>query len=172
MKNEINDIYGQLYTQLLRQAAGQLRRDPRASLSPSSLVHEAWARLCKQPELAQHSPEHFKAIAARQMRQILIDTARKRLAERRGGKDRVSVTMNTAHGADSPMELSLEELYDLDAGLRELAARKPRLEAVAELFFFAGCTIAEIAQEVGMSESAVDRDLRYLREWLRKRLSK
>lgn len=167
MGNEFNDLYGQLYSQLLRRAAFQLRRFPAASLSPASLVHEAWARLAKTPEVGGFPTAHFKAIAARQMRQILIDAARKRQALRRGGAQQFRITLNTDVGAQAS---SLDQLLDIDAAIKELGSKKARLEPIAELRYFAGCTGREIAEQVGMSEAAVDRDLRFIREELVRRV--
>ena len=165
MPASLDTFYRRYYTQLLRRAAAALRNDPQATLTPASLVHEAWLRLHKASDM-QKEPDHFRAIAARLMRRILVDAARRRKAQRRGGKERFRVTLSNLQ---TPVPCSLDRLIDFHTALDELGRRKARLEVVAELYFFAGATAAEVAQEVGLSRASVERDVAYIRGFLERR---
>src|SRR5437764_10218617 len=81
----LDDLFSATYEELRRLAAAVRRGDPSATLSPTALVNEAWLKLRESPHLAQTSPAHFRRIAARAMRQVLVEAARRRRAENRGG---------------------------------------------------------------------------------------
>jgi RNA polymerase sigma factor (TIGR02999 family) len=170
MPEHFNRQYEDSYRELLKLAAAALRRDPRARLSPATLVHEAWVRLVRTPAVADTSPAHFKAIAARAMRQILVDAARHRSARRRGGPGLFTVGLNDAQlGA----ACSADQLLDVDAaliGLRGAGENGPRMESAAVLRCFGGCTDAEIAAVLDVSETTVERDWRFARAWLKSKL--
>ncbi len=148
----------------LRRLAGHLkRREPGITLDPTGLVNEAWIKLSRSPELADTSPLHFKRIAARAMRQVLVESARRRHAEKRGGPDRVAITLDD--NLSDPAAMATDVLM-LDGALDELERRHPRPAAVVEARFFGGLTTSEIAESLAISEATVLRDWRTARAWL------
>lgn len=156
-----------LYPELRRLAQGAMRREGSShTLQPTALVNEAFLRL-SGGALAVESRAHFLALAARLMRRILIDHARGRARDKRGG-DRFQVTLTEgAKVGDGP---SLE-LVDLDRALDELATFDPRRAQLLELQFFGGLTYPEMAEALGVSEATVHRDLRLARAWLQRQLA-
>jgi RNA polymerase sigma factor (TIGR02999 family) len=151
------------YDELRRLAAHLQRREPGATLDPTGLVNEAWLKLSRSPAVADTTPLHFKRIAARAMRQVLVEAARRRHADKRGGADRVAITLDD-HLAD-PGTMAADVL-ELDAALAELGEAHPRPAAVVEARFFGGLTTAEIAESLEISEATVLRDWRTARAWL------
>ena len=147
----------------LRRLAGLVRKSsPNATLSPTALVNEAWLKLSRTPPAGIASEIHFKRIAARAMRQILVDAARKKNAARHGG-DLVQVTFDD--GAEQ-MAATADDLIALDEALRELARISPRQAAMVEARFFGGLDIPETAELLGISEATVLRDWRAAKAWL------
>jgi RNA polymerase sigma factor (TIGR02999 family) len=139
------------------------RGDPSATLSPTALVNEAWLKLAGSPRFAATSRLHFKRIAARAMRQVLIEAARRRNADKRGGGENWTVTF------DDPVQEAAstgEELLALDAALSELASVNPRQAAMVESRFFGGLDVAEAAEMLGVSEATILRDWRAAKAWL------
>lgn len=148
----------------LRRLAGHLKQhDPGVTLDPTGLVNEAWVKLSRSPELADTSPLHFRRIAARAMRQVLVESARRRKAEKRGGPDRVAITLDD--NLADPGSLAADVLQ-LEEALAELGRRHPRPAAVVEARFFGGLTTIEIAEALEISEATVLRDWRTARAWL------
>lgn len=151
------------YAELRRLAAHLQRYDPAATLDPTGLVNAAWLKLAGSPELADTSPLHFKRIAARAMRQVLVEAARRRHAEKRGGGEAITVTLDEGSGAATDTAADVLALHDaLDA----LAAEHPRPAAVVEARYFGGLTTLEVAESLGISEATVLRDWRTARAWL------
>jgi RNA polymerase sigma factor (TIGR02999 family) len=155
-------LFSAAYEELRRLASSVVRHEASATLSPTALVNEAWLKLAGSPQLAQTSPAHFKRIAARAMRQVLIEAARRRNADKRGG-GAIAVTFDdalhdSATGAD--------ELLALDAALDELARIHPRQALMVESRFFGGLDIPETAQLLEVSEATVLRDWRAAKAWL------
>jgi len=149
-----------LYEELRRMAAAHFRReDPGQTLQPTALVHEAYVRLADQKLEGWEDRSQFLAIAARSMRRVLVDAGRARKADKRGGGlDRVTF-VDSAHS-----EWSLEvDVLDLDRALERLAAIRPRSLEIVELRFFAGLSLEETAQVLGVTKSAV------AKEWARAR---
>jgi RNA polymerase sigma factor (TIGR02999 family) len=130
------------------------------------LVNEAWMKLSASPGLAFASPLHFKRVAARAMRQVLIESARRRQASKRGG-DVCQVTFTES--IDGALTLG-EELLALDEALDGLARISPRQAQMVESRFFGGLEIPEIAELLGVSEATVHRDWRASRAWLAREL--
>ena len=160
--------YGLIYADLKRIAAAELRRNPGATLNTTALVHEAYAKLAAHHEGALASRSHYFSLAARAMRQILVDQARRRLAEKRGGGE-AHTDLDGAHAlADS----RAEELLQIDDALEKLAARDERAAKVVEWHFFAGLTFQEIADELGRHERTVRHDWELARAWLRKAMDR
>ena len=164
-KRALDDVFSATYEELRRLASAVKRSDFNASLTPTTLVNEAWLRLQSSPNLAFESALHFKRIAARAMRQILIEAARRRHAQKRGGEGwAIFVTLD-----DSTVEAiaaSDKELLAVDAALDELAQLSPRQAQVVESRFFGGLEMPEIAQLLGVSEATVLRDWRAAKAWL------
>ena len=161
-RGSLDALFSATYAELRRLALSVRGDDARATINPTALVNEAWAKLAKSPEVANTSPLHFKRIAARAMRQVLIEGARKRAAEKRGS-DAVMVTFDDA--ADQ-ITSDATQLLALDQALQDLAQLSPRQAAVVENRFFGGLDIPETAQLLGISEATVLRDWRAARAWL------
>ena len=160
-------LFPLLYSELRRQAGRYMRRERRChTLQPSGLVHEAYLRLANAPDLDWHDRAHFFAIAAKVMRQVLVDHARRRRAAQREG------CLVTFDDADAPVDAPLDppELLDLENALRELAALDPRQARVVELRFFGGLDVQETADVLGLSERTVKREWQTARAWLQHRL--
>jgi RNA polymerase sigma factor (TIGR02999 family) len=157
-----------VYDELRALAARYLRQErPGHTLQPTALVHEAYLRLVDCDRIDWKGRTHFFAMAAIQMRRILVEHARAAAAEKRGGVGR-RVTFDE-HLAQAP-ELSLEFLA-LDEALGRLAQRHERQGRIAELRLFGGMLVREIAFCVGVSERTVKEDWRVARAWLLKELS-
>ncbi|HET8899676.1 MAG TPA: ECF-type sigma factor [Rhodanobacteraceae bacterium] len=150
----------------LRRIAGGLMREQRAALTlqPTALAHEAWLKLAGS-EADWNDRSHFLAIAARAMRQILIDHARGQGRLKRDGGARISLTL--ADGEQLPAD---ERLILIDAELSRLQAESPRSAKVTELHYFGGLNYDEIASVAGISRATVERDLRFARAWIASRL--
>ena len=145
--------------------AACLLRHERPDLRPdsTSLVHEAYLRLIDQGQANQQDRAHFCAVAAQAMRRILVDHARHRKCEKRGGgHDRVPLDSALVLIEDS----ARADIEALDAALARLALINPRAAQVVELHFFAGLTLNESAATLGLSPSSVGRDWYYARSWL------
>jgi RNA polymerase sigma factor (TIGR02999 family) len=133
-------------------------------MSPTALVNEAWLKLAKQPQIGAASRLHFKRIAARAMRQLLVEAARRRNAHKRGGDGEVIfVTFDDSldRAATGP-----ENLLALDASLTELARLSPRQALIVESRFFGGLEVSEISNSIGVSEATILRDWRAAKAWL------
>lgn len=151
-------VYGQL------KAAARLllqqRRNADPSLSPTSLVHDAWVRLTSTERGTWRSEGHFRAAAATAMRHILVDRARKKKTEKHGtGWARVTLTGL----GDTPIDVGVEALSD---ALEQLEGFDPRGSEIVQMRFFAGMTNGEIAGVLELSERTVERDWRAARAWL------
>lgn len=159
----LDDLFSATYEELRRLAATVRRGQPGMTLTPTALVNEAWIKLAGTPAVARTSHLHFKRIAARAMRQVLVEAARRRLAQKRGGRDAVLVTFD-----DSIAEAAAwaGDLLGLEAALEELARLHPRQAQMVESRFFGGFEVAEIAEMLGISEATVLRDWRVAKAWL------
>jgi len=165
------DAYGRLFPMLyehLREVAhAQLRREARAragahTLSTTALVHEAWFKLAEPGKLALQDRGHFFGAAARAMRQVLVDHARRVGAAKRGA-GAAAVELDAANLA---VEERADVLLALDEALQRLAAMSPRLAQVVELRFFGGLTEEEVGNVLGVTERTVRRDWVKARAWL------
>ncbi len=159
---ELDQVFSAAYEELRRIAQLVRRNDPGATLSPTTLVNEAYLRLAATPAVARTSPLHFKRIAARAMRQVVVDLARRRIAEKRGGADNVAITLDEG----TPMTGAGEDVLALDAALDDLARLSPRQAQMVECRFFGGLDVAETATLLDVSEATVLRDWRAARAWL------
>lgn len=156
-----------IYDELRSIARRQLRREYRQhTLMTTGLVHEAYLKMVDQAEVDWKSRAHFLAVAARAMRQILIDYARRRLAEKRGGDwKRITLTQQ-----DLGFEIPFADLLALDRALEGLEGLNPRLRQVVEYRFFAGMTEQEIAELLELTPRTVRRDWVKARAWLYREL--
>jgi RNA polymerase sigma factor (TIGR02999 family) len=152
----------------LRRLAGARLRDERAdhTLQATAIVHEAYLRLVDQRRVRWRNRAHFFAIAARMIRRILVDHARRRQAGKRGG-GRVRVTMDEEWAGIAERDL---DLVALDEALRELAELDPELARLVEMRFFGGLTIEETAAALEISPATVKREWAAARAWLRRRI--
>jgi RNA polymerase sigma factor (TIGR02999 family) len=156
-----------VYDQLRRIARNQLRgeRDDH-TLRTTELVHEAYEKLVNHNTVDWQDRQHFFAVAARAMRQVLVDHARKKTAEKRGG-DAPEVPLDQV---TLPRETKMETLIALDDALDRLAEQDERAAKVVECRFFGGYTIAETADVLDVSRSTVKRDWRAAQGWLNRAL--
>jgi len=163
-RKNLDQLFSLTYEELRRLASSVKRGDPSNTLSATALVNEAWLRLAKSPGIAATSRLHFKRIAARAMRQMLIEAARRRNAHKRGGDGQaifVSFDDSLDHAATGT-----ENLLALDTALTELARLEPRQALIVESRFFGGLQISEISSLIGVSEATILRDWRAAKAWL------
>ena len=162
-RQELDYLFSVTYEELRRLASTVRRGDPSATLSPTALVNEAWLKLAGSPRIGATSRLHFKRIAARAMRQLLIEAARRRNARKRGGGEQWTVTFD-----ESAKEAATTgaELLALDTALSELARINPRQASMVESRFFGGLDAAEVAEVLGVSEATILRDWRAAKAWL------
>jgi RNA polymerase sigma factor (TIGR02999 family) len=156
-----------VYDELRRIASRQLSREsPGHTLTPTGLVHEAYLRLVDQTRAQWVNRAQFFAVAARLMRRILVDHARKvRAGKRGGGWERLAL-----EDAEIPVEERAAELIALDDALERLAALNPRLSQVVECRFFGGMTEEETAAALGVTDRTVRRDWVKAKGWLHQEL--
>lgn len=161
-------VFPLVYDELRRLAASALRRERAGhTLQPTALVHEAFLRLVNSPETPWESHAHFVAIAARVMRRVLVDHARRRKAFKRGtGEVRVPLD-----DVDVPAATLDVDLVALDEALARLATFDERQARIVELRFFGGLSVPETAVLIGASERTVKRDWQVARAWLTRELS-
>jgi RNA polymerase sigma factor (TIGR02999 family) len=168
-RRALDDLFSATYEELRRLASSVRRGDGGITLSPTALVNEAWLKLAKSPSFQVMSPLHFKRVAARAMRQVLVETARRRTAGKRGGRDAMTVTFDDAEHGSIPCE---EQLLALDAALDALARIQPRQALMVESRFFGGLNATELASLLEVSEATILRDWRAARAWLAHELRK
>ena len=154
-------VFSAAYDELRRLAAQVRAGDPSATLSPTALVNEAWFKLSASPEVAQTSKVHFKRIAARAMRQILVEAARRRQAEKRG-----SGTALVTFDEDLVERSTSDDVLQLNEALEKLESISPRQAELVEARFFGGLDVRETAELLAISEATVQRDWRTARAWL------
>jgi RNA polymerase sigma factor (TIGR02999 family) len=156
-----------VYADLRRLARGQLRRQrPGGSLDTAGLVNEAYLRLIDQSRASFNDRGHFFAVSATAMRHIVVDHARRRSSQKRGG-GRVLVSLDDA---GEPAAREAARLIEIDAALDKLARLQPRLARVVECRFFAGLTEEETAAALGVSLRTAQREWLKARAWLRAEL--
>ncbi|HEX6802357.1 MAG TPA: ECF-type sigma factor [Terriglobales bacterium] len=168
-RQALDQLFSVTYEELRRLASSVKRGDPSHTLSPTALVNEAWMKLAKSPAIGAESALHFKRIAARAMRQLLIEAARRRHAHKRGDGEAVYVSFDEGLASTPNGE---RELLALDTALHELARLDARQAAIVESRFFGGLEMREIAALLDVSEATVMRDWRAARAWLGQKLSK
>ncbi len=162
-REALDRLFSVTYEELRRLASSVKRSDWSASLSPTTLVNEAWMKLAASPAFRSASRLHFKRIAARAMRQVLVEAARRRHAAKRGGAGATFVTFDEALEQAAQ---TADDLIALDAALEDLTRISPRQAAIVESRYFGGFEIAEIAALLDVSEATIQRDWRAARAWL------
>jgi RNA polymerase sigma factor (TIGR02999 family) len=157
-----------VYDELRRLAASYMRRDrPGQTLQATALVHDAYIRLMQDSKLSWQNRAHFFGIAARSMRQILVERARARRAVKRGGS-RIRVTLDAGLLATEAPEIDLEAL---DEALTRLEALDAELAQVVEVRFFGGLSIEEAAETLDVSPATVKRRWTVAKAWLARELA-
>jgi RNA polymerase sigma factor (TIGR02999 family) len=151
------------YEQLRRLAAHYLLNErPDHTLQPTALVHELYVKLFSQESVNWQNRAHFFAVAAQQLRRILTDYARSRVAEKRGGQ-RIKVSLTQVEGVIGRGE---QDLLEVDEALRKLEKLDPRAAQIVELRFFGGLKETEVADVLGISLATLHRDWKLARAWL------
>ena len=167
-RDALDQLIPLVYKDLRRVAGAQLRREAAGhSLQPTALVHEAYVRLVNQRHVKWRDRAHFFGVAASIMRRILVDHARARLADKRGG-GLERVTLHGDEAADSTRGIDVLALHE---SLERMAAFSPRQERIVELRYFGGLTIKEAAEVLGISEATLVREWTIAKAWLRADLS-
>ena len=157
-------LFTYLYNELKTIASQQLRGERKVELEATGLVHEAFVRLFGAEPASWENRRHFFGAAARAMRRIVVDVARSRSAQKRGG-DRLRVTLNDGALPGVPSK-DPSELLDLHEALNALEKEDESLSRLVELRFFAGQTMESIAEILGTSVSSVERKWRLARAFL------
>jgi RNA polymerase sigma factor (TIGR02999 family) len=162
-RQALDRLFSITYEELRRLASSVRRGDPSATLSPTALVNEAWLKLAGSPQIASTSPLHFKRIAARAMRQLLVEAARRRNAAKRNGSSELTVTFDESLQSEPT---GSRDLLALNTALEQLARMNPRQAVMVESRFFGGLDISETATLLNISEATVQRDWRAAKAWL------
>ncbi len=170
-KNLPEQLLPLVYEELRRLAGSYLRRE-RAShtLQATELVHEAYVRLADQTRVDWAGKTHFFAIAATAMRRVLVDYARRRSRQKRGGGGQ-QVTLHEHLDFFPTAGLEAEDVIVLDEALAALAEHDQRQSQVVEMKVFAGMTVEEVAGSLGVSKRTVEGEWTHARAWLRRRMS-
>jgi RNA polymerase sigma factor (TIGR02999 family) len=156
-----NRLFAAVYQELRRLAAWHLKRErPGHTLQATALVNELYLKLFGGEPVDWQNRAHFFAVAAQQIRRLLVDYARAGLAEKRGGG---KLSLTEVKGLAAPPE---EALLDIDAALGRLQALDPRAARIVELRYFGGATEQETAEAAGVSVATVKRDWDFARTWL------
>lgn len=155
-------LFTRVYDELKIIARKQLRAGSSPTLNTTGLVHDAYLKLARPGELALRGRRHFFALAAKAMRQVVVDHARARVAAKRGGGEARMVSLDAIAEPDA-MQWAPDRLLQLDRALGDLEARLPRLSSLIEMRFFGGMELSEIAALEEVSERTLNRDWRRAR---------
>ena len=162
-----NELIGIVYQELRRLAAYYLQSEPVGhTLQPTALVHELYLKLFSTEPVHLNDREHFLAVAARQLRHIVVDHARNKHAQKRGGPQ-ATISLDEAYGLAIPAD---SRIIDLDRTLRRLEKLDSRAAQVVELRFFGGLTDNEVGKTLSISLATVKRDWDFARSWLLKQM--
>lgn len=161
-----DEVVKAIYSELTNIAGALLRkRSVEVALQPNALVHEAYLKLVKSTEVSWQSRTHFLAVAATAMRQILVDQTRYRLAQKRDAG--LQVTLSELNAASTEKTTNVLMLHE---ALEELHQIDPMRARLVELRYFGGCTLDEVAEQLDVSRSSVQRHWQIARAWLFRRL--
>lgn len=161
-KEAFNEVYDRVYGELRLLARAVRRERGIETLNTTALVHEAYLHLVPSRDLNWQDRSHFFGVAARAMRQVLVHAARKQLAQKRGG-GALHVELADEHAATT---VPVEQIVGLDEALTRLATLSDRQATVVECRFFAGLSVEETAEVLGVGTATVKRDWRAARAWL------
>src|SRR5512135_1317036 len=168
-RNALEKLLPLVYDELRRRAGAYLRSERAGhTLQPTALVHEAYLKLVGGEAIAWKDRAHFFGVAARAMRQVLVDHARARNTAKRG-EGHVLVALEDAGGAATPPRNL--DLLDLDRALSKLAGLDERQSRLVELRLFAGLTIEESAEVLAISHATVSREWRHAEAWLQREMA-
>jgi RNA polymerase sigma factor (TIGR02999 family) len=167
-RGALDALFVSRYQELRRIASNLKRGDGNVTLNPTALVNEAWLKLANSPELGALSQAHFKAIAARAMRRVLIDAARRRNAQKRSAGP--AVVLVALDESVEEQVIGEDDVLGFDEALKDLERLEPRQAALVEGRYFGGLTVAELAEVLDVSETTVERDWRVARAWLKGQL--
>jgi RNA polymerase sigma factor (TIGR02999 family) len=158
-----------VYSELRRLSRSALGRQQRESLlQPTALVHEAWLRMAGQKRLSIGNRRQFYGLAAKIMRDILVDHLRRRQSSKRGGSQ-TEIALDEANAAALPRHINF---LVLDEALTRLGGIKPRYAEIAELRYMAGLSIEETAETLSVSHATIEREWGFARAWLRRELQR
>lgn len=172
-----------VYDELRAVARRYFRRQPAGfTLRPTEVVHEACLHLLHHGQDAWQNADHFRAVAARKIWQVVVDQLKRRYARKRGGGSRTTSTKNAAAKAEPWRRVPLDtvavewcdrtvDLLDLAEAMEALSAESSRLGEVVLLHWFGGLTYETVAKTLGVSASTVEKDFRYALAWLNRRLT-
>ena len=164
----LEELLPTIYGELRRLATSLMRRQPAGhTLQPTALVNEVYLRLADRQELSFENRSAFLGLVAKVMRRVLVDHARAREADKRGGKSvRVTIVEGLLGTTERPADV-----VELDAALEALAAVDPRKSRIVELKYFGGLKGEEIASVLGIGSATVTRELRLAEAWLHRSLT-
>ena len=166
-KSALDEIIPLVYQELRQIARGYLSREPSGhTLQPTALIHEAYLRLVQQSQPNYSIRAHFYGVAARIMRQILVDYARRRQAKKRGDDKNIPFSETLQPSSGPPLNI-----VALDQALERLSSVDNRKSILVEMRFFGGMTAEEIAESVSIPIHTVRRELRLAQAWLHKELT-
>jgi RNA polymerase sigma-70 factor, ECF subfamily len=169
-QDALGDLVPAVYTELRRLARLALRRERGDhTLEPTALVHEAFLRLVPQQRKAWHNRDHFFAVCAQLMRQVLVDHARRHRAKKRGGGD-LRIDLDAIPDDTRSESPDAVDMLRLDRALSELAAIDAPRASIVEMRYFAGMTVKEIGVAVGRPEWDVKKDWLLAKAWLKRNL--
>ena len=164
----LDPLFELIYPQLRQIAVLLMRRErPGHVLQPTGVVNEFYLKLVQQKRLQVEDREHFLSLAARFMRRILVDQARKSATRKRDGGAPIVLTDDLSWF----QEATGERMLDVDRALDELQKIEERKCRIVELRYFLGFTIEEIGELLGLSKATIDRELKFARGWVQERLS-
>src|SRR5262245_5957148 len=156
-----------VYQELRKNALALLARErPGHTLSATALVHEVYLKLVDQRQVSWENRAHFFGAAGHIMRRVLVDHAKKKYSEKRGGSAEKIAVQNDSFAVDLAEEGLLANVVDLDSALSKLSEIDARKAQVVEMKFFAGMTSQEIARALDTSDATVERDWKMARAWL------
>jgi RNA polymerase sigma factor (TIGR02999 family) len=166
-RSALDRLFTLVYEELRGRARWQLSKvSGSPTLSTTALVHEAYLKLSAGERPAWQDRKHFFLVAARAMRQIIVDQARRRLADKRGG----NVPAVDLAEVDIPVDSDADQLLALEAAMEQLEARSERLAEVVNLRYYAGLSVEDAAQALSVSERTIKRDWRLARAFLHSHL--
>jgi RNA polymerase sigma factor (TIGR02999 family) len=169
LPSDFDQLFALFYEELREIARLHLRRErDDHTLQTTALVHEAYVKLSARPEIEWREPARFRAFVSKAMRHVLIDHARSRATDKRGGG---AIHVTLVPGLDATQPEASVDLLDLDRALEQLGAFDERLVQVVECRFFGGLTAQETADTLEISTSTVERDWTRARVYLRRLLA-